>query len=209
MKKLTAIVCAAALSLSMATVAFANPSINEVTIEAQEVVVDAATAAKLPTGTQLVVQEAQPENYKSEEAKEVVTRLNDPKQSVTTKEILEILKVDTTKEIKTQSGNPIKPEQYEPITKFADIALQDGTEVKYDINGKVESVKTTIKIEALKEVKDIKNIVLMQINPETGEVYFIEIDEEFYDPETGEITVEFPCLGPFTVMEKPAEEAAE
>ena len=45
----------------------------------------------------------------------------------------------------------------------------------------------------------------MQINPETGEVYFIEIDEESYNPETGEITVEFPCLGLFTVMGKPAE----
>lgn len=207
MKKLTAIICAAVLSLSTATVAFANPSINEVTIEAQDVKVDAETAAKIPEGMKLVVKEAQPENYNNEAVKEVVTKLNDSKQVITIKEILDILKVDTTKEIKTESGTVIKPEEYEPITKFADIALTDGTEIKYDINGKVESVKATIEIEALKDVKDINNIVLMQMEPEAGNVYFIEIDEKTYDSEKGEITVEFPCLGPFTVMEKMAEEA--
>lgn len=205
MKKLTAIICAAALSLSTACVAFANPSINEVTVEAQEAKVDAETAKIIPEGKKLVVKEAQPENYESKEAAEVVTKLNDSKEVITTKEILEILKVDTTKEIKTQSGTVIKPEEYEPITKFADIAIADGVNIEYDINGEVKAVKATIEIEALKEVEDIKNIVLMQIDPKTGEVYFVEIKEEDYNPETGEITVEFPCLGPFTVMEKPAE----
>lgn len=212
MRKFAAILCAAVLSLGVVSTVFANPSISEVTIEAQETKVDTETAKIIPEGKILVVKEAAPENYESKEAAEVVTKLNDPKEVITTKEILEILKVDTTKEIKTESGNVIKPEEYEPITKFADIVITDGsTKVEYDFDGEVKAVKTTVAVEALKDLEkeDIKNIILMQIDPKTGEVYFIEINEEDFDPETGEITVTFPCLGPFTVMEKPAENTAE
>ena len=208
MKKLTAIICAAALSLSTVCVAFANPSISEVTIQTQDVKVDTETAKIIPEGMKLIVTEAKPESYVSKEAAEVVTKLNDSKEVITTKEILEILKVDTTQEIKTESGTVIKPEEYEPITKFADLVISDGVTVEYDINGEVKAVKATIEVEALKDVEDINNILLMQIDPKNGDVYFIEIEEEDYVPETGEITVTFPCLGPFTVMEKPAEDAA-
>ena len=209
MKKLTAIICAAALSLSTVSVAFANPSIGEVTVEPQKVIVSTETAQIIPEGKTLIVTEAKPENYESKEAAEVVKKLNDPKEVTTTKEILEILKVDTTQEIKTESGTVINPEEYEPITKFADLVISDGVTVEYDINGEVKAVKATIEVEALKDVEDIKNILLMQIDPKTGDVYFIEIDEKNYVPETGEITVEFPCLGPFTVMEKPAKDTVE
>ena len=209
MKKLTAIICAAALSLSTVCVAFANPSIGEVTVEPQDVTVSTETAQIIPEGKKLIVTEAKTENYESKEAAEVVDKLNDPQEVITTKEILKILKVDTNQEIKTESGTVINPEEYEPITKFADLVISDGTTVEYDINGEVKAVKATIEVEALKDVEDIKNILLMQIDPKTGDVYFIEIDEKNYVPETGKITVEFPCLGPFTVMEKPAKDTAE
>lgn len=198
MKKLAGILCAAAMSLSMVCTAFANPSIAEVTLEAQDAVVAEETAAIIPEGKKLVVKEAAPANYESKEAADVVTKLNDPAVKITVKEMLDTLKVDTTKEIKTESGNVIDPTKYEPITKFADLVLSDDTTVEYDFDGEV---KATVKVEALKDVKDIKNIVLMKIDPKTGKVYFIEIDEEDYNPETGEITVTFPCLGPFTVLE--------
>ena len=63
------------------------------------------------------------------------------------------------------------------------------------------SVKVTLTLEALKEA-DVENLLIMQIDPKTGEVFFIEIAAEDFDPVTGEITVAFPCLGPFTVLEK-------
>jgi len=202
MRKFAGILCAAVMSLGMVSSVLANPSINDVTIEKQEAAVSEETAAIIPEGKTLVIAEAAPENYESKEAAEAVTKLNDPKTVVTTKEMLDILKVDLTKEIKTESGNVIDPLQYEPVSKYADLVLTDGTSVEYDINGEVKAVTATVKVEALKDVKDIKNCVLMQIDPKTGEVYFIEISEEDYDPETGEITVTFPCLGPFCVLEK-------
>ena len=202
MRKFASLVCATVMTLSMACTAFANPSISSTGIEEQTATVDAATAAKIPAGMSLVVNEAKPENYSNKDVAEAVTKLNDASSTISVKEILEILKVDLTKEMKTTSGTVIDPTEYEPITKFSDLALSDGAELKYDVDGNVLEVKATIKVEALKDIKDIKNVVLMQIDPTSGEVYLIEIDEDDYDAETGEITVTFPCLGPFTVLEK-------
>ena len=202
MRKFASLVCATVMTLSMACIAFANPSISSTGIEEQTATVDAATAAKIPAGMSLVVNEAKPENYSNKDVAEAVTKLNDASSTISVKEILEILKVDLTKEMKTTSGTVIDPTEYEPITKFSDLALSDGVELKYDVDGNVLEVKATIKVEALKDIKDIKNVVLMQIDPTSGEVYLIEIDEDDYDAETGEITVTFPCLGPFTVLEK-------
>ena len=202
MRKFASIVFATVMTLSMACIAFANPSISSTGIEEQTATVDAATAAKIPAGMSLIVNEAKPENYSNKDVAEAVTKLNDASSTISVKEILEILKVDLTKEMKTTSGTVIDPTEYEPITKFSDLALSDGVELKYDVDGNVLEVKATIKVEALKDIKDIKNVVLMQIDPTSGEVYLIEIDEDDYDAETGEITVTFPCLGPFTVLEK-------
>lgn len=202
MKKFAAILCTAVMSLGMVSSVFANPSIKDVTIEEQEVIAAEESAELIPEGKKLAVRKADPEKYESSEAAEVVTKLNDPKTMITMEEMLDVLKVDTTEEIKTESGNAIQPLEYEPVSEFADLVLTDGTTVEYDINGEVKAVKVTLKVEALKNVKDIKNCVLMQINPKNGNVYFIEIDEESYNPETGEITVTFPCLGPFCVLEK-------
>ncbi|MDO4322032.1 MAG: hypothetical protein Q4C61_05850 [Lachnospiraceae bacterium] len=199
MKKLTALLVAGVMTIGMTMTAFANPSIS--TIATEQVEVSAETAAVIPEGKKIVVTEVDPEKYESKEAAEVVTKVNDEATKITMKEILETLKVDTTAEIKTESGNVVDPTVYEPITKFADLVITDGTSVEYDVDGEVVSAKVTLTIEALKDA-DVENLLIMQINPKTGEVYFIEIDEEDFDPETGEITVTFPCLGPFTILEK-------
>lgn len=199
MKKLTALLCAAVMTLGMTASAFANPSISTVAVD--KVTVSAETAAILPAGKSLEVREANPTDYKSSEAAEAVTKLNDDAQTVTVAELLTILKVDTTAEIKTESGTVIDPAAYEPLVKFADLVVTDGATVEYDINGQVTAVKLTITLEAVKAAA-AENLLIMQINPVTGEVHFIEISEEDFDPETGEITVTFPCLGPFTVLEK-------
>lgn len=199
MRKLAALLAAGAMTIGMTMTAFANPSISTVAVE--QVTVSAETSALIPAGKEIVVKEADPANYESAEAAEVVTKLNDEAATVTMSEILEILKVDTTAEIKTESGTVIDPTEYEPIMKFADLYVTDGTSVEYDVNGEVISVEITLTLEALKDA-DPENILIMQINPKTGEVYFIEIDAESFDPATGEVTVAFPCLGPFTVLEK-------
>ncbi|MDD3795652.1 MAG: hypothetical protein PHE06_06740 [Lachnospiraceae bacterium] len=203
MRKLTAALCAAAMAVSMAVTALAAPSITTI---APETLAEVTTSVAIPEGKTVVVQAPVPASYKSKEAAEVVTKLNDDTTTITTAEILSVLKVDTTKEIKTESGTVIDPTAYEPITKFAELAITDGTTAEYSVDGKVVSVKATVTVEALKDLtkEDLKNIVLMQIDPETGEVYFIEISEDDFDPATGKITATFPCMGPFTVMEKAA-----
>lgn len=202
MKKFAAILCAAAMALGMVSTAFANPSISDVTVEEQDAVVDEETAKIIPDGMKLVVKDVDTDKYQKKVVVEVVTKLNDPKTKITMQEMLDILKVNTKKEIKTTNDTVIDPLEYEPISKYADLVLTDGTVVEYTIKGNIKSIKATIKVETLKDVEDIEKILLMQLDQRNGKVYFIEIDKDDYDPETGEITVEFPCLGPFCVLEK-------
>lgn len=200
MKKLVALLCTAAMVLSTAAVAFANPSIS--TIAPESVKVSAATQAALPAGATLKVAEPKTDAYKTPEVKTVVDKLNSSTEVTTVKEMLETLKVDTTKEIKTTGDTVVEDiEAYAPISKFMDLVMElsDGSET-YELGEKVE---LTITVEAVKGA-DPKNLLIMQVDPETGDVYFIEIDEDDFDPETGEITAEFPCLGPITILEKPA-----
>lgn len=200
MRKFTAVLCAAAMTLSMTATVFGNPSIS--TVSTDKVTVAAESQASLPEGMTVEVRDPDTAKYESKEAAEAVSKLNDDNQKVTMKDVLDILKVDPAT-AKTQSGNSIDPTQYEPVTKFADLVLTDGTSVMYDNNGEVVSVKVTLTLDAVKGAK-ADELVIMQIDPKTGEVYFIELTEDDFDPETGEITVTFPCLGPFTVLEKNA-----
>lgn len=120
---------------------------------------------------------------------------------------MEILQVDLTQEITTAGGTVIDPTAYEPITQFVDLAISDGAEVAYDVDGNVLSVEATITLEAVIGA-NAEDLMLMQMDPTTGEVYFIEIDAENFNAQTGEITVTFPCMGPFTVLETGAANAA-
>ena len=59
-------------------------------------------------------------------------------------------------------------------------------------------------IDVLKNVapEDLVDYLIILINPATGEVCFINLDPESFNPETGEITVEFPFLGTFALIQK-------
>lgn len=211
MKKWTALFCAAAMTLTMGMTAMALPSIPGAGVE--EVVVSEETAKLIPEEKKLVVETADPEKYNKEAVSEKVIKavalLNDSKQEepVTMKAVLEALEiVDITKVPVKDSEEPADLTGYEPITKFTDLKITDGTSVEFDVNGEVISAEVTFTVEALKDVEDLEKILIMQIDPETGEVYFIEVSEEDFDAETGELTVKFPCLGPFTILEKGMEE---
>lgn len=198
--------CAAALSVSMAMTAVAAPSIGQLIPEAPEVV-----SGEIPTGYYLAVQNVDTTKYEVKTVADIVEKFNlddtDPAYvPVSVADILEALKDYQPKaegqdesqpvEYKTTSDNPIVPTDYESITPFVDLVLTDGTDVEYTNDGKI---KATVKVEVAKDLK-AEDLVLMQIDPATGEIYFIEIDE--YDPETGALTAEFPVLGPFMVLEK-------
>ena len=203
MRKLTALLCTAAMTFGMAASAFANPSVS--TVAPESVTVSAASAALIPAGMSLTVQEADPTNYTNTQVADVVTRLNDSQQTITMSEMLDILQVDLTQDVTTQNGTVIDPTAYNPIAQFVDLVISDGATVAYDVDGNVLSVEATITLEAAIGA-NVEDLLLMQLDPTTGDVYFIEIDAENFNAETGEITVTFPCLGPFTVLETSAAE---
>lgn len=216
MKKLTALLCTAAMTMSLSATAFANPSIT--TVFNEKVEVQAETSVVIPEGKKVVVTKAAPENYKVKEVADVVSKVNNPEEKAEVAEIVATLKAlksaeelvgptgEPLKEAEfvTTSGNVVDTSVYDFVTEFADLALTDDVTMEYSLDGEVVSVKTTLTMEALIDA-DIENMVIMQIDPETGDVYFIELKAEDFDPVTGELTVTFPCLGPFSIMEKPAD----
>lgn len=205
MKKFATILCTAALTFGMINTAFAAPSIGQLIPEAPVVI---STEVTIPDGLVLDVKDAAPDKYENATVTDVVKLFNDDDDTtvVSVMDVLEALKdssdkaLDPAGEIKTyHEGTVIDPEEYEPLMPFVDLILTDGVDVFYDLDGTVVKVKATFKAEVAKDLNE-EDLLLMQIDPVTGEVYFVEIEE--YDPVTGEITAEFPCLGPFTILEK-------
>lgn len=199
MKKLTGVICAAAVTLGMMTSVFANPSISTVSYDPESVTAEAQDS--IPDGMKVEVQEPDTTRYGNKETAEVVDSLNSEDKKITMEEAMDKLNVDPAKVKTENTDKEINPLDYDFITKFADLVLTDGTNVKYDNDGNAVSAKVTFKAEAAKGAK-AENLLIMQIDPKNGKVYFIEILPEDFDPETGEITVTFPCLGPFTILEK-------
>ncbi|MDO5423996.1 MAG: hypothetical protein Q4F41_09745 [Eubacteriales bacterium] len=194
MKRFTTVLCAAALTLGMGMSAVAAPSIGSLIPEKPVIV-----SGELPEGYTLAVQDADTESYENKDVADIVAKFNDDETEVSVKDVLDALKIDLTAEIKTESGTVIDPTEYDAVTPFVDLVITDGAKVEYTLDDKV---KATLSVEVAKELEQ-DDLLIMQIDQKDGDVYFIELDE--YVPETGEITAEFPCLGPFAVLEKSQE----
>ena len=67
-------------------------------------------------------------------------------------------------------------------------------------------IEVKIAFEAAKD-KKAEDLVIMLVNPETGEIVFITFDEDDFDPKTGEMKVKLPFLGAMTILDKSAEAA--
>lgn len=189
MKRLTAFICAAAMTLGMTMTAAAAPSIGSLIPEAPTVV-----SGNIPEGYSLAVQEANTANYTNATVASVVDRFNDDTVVLSVTEALTELGVDTTAPVTTESGVVVDITACEALTPFVDLAISDGTNVEYTVDGEITA---TLVVEVAKDLT-AEDLLIMQVNPETGDVYFIEVEE--YDPATGSITATFPCLGPFTVL---------
>lgn len=196
MKKLTAMICAAVMTFSLSVAAIAAPSIGELIPEAPSV---KAGAEYIPEGYTVAVQNVQTENYKNETVKDAVEAFNAENSTVTIQDTMKALGVDVTKENKTTDDTVVDLAEYKALMPaFADLVLTKDNEVLYELteDGKIE---VSFKLELSKELnKD--DLLIMQVDPDTGDVYFIEVKD--FDPETGEITAEFPCLGPIIVLTK-------
>lgn len=97
---------------------------------------------------------------------------------------------------KTNKDNEILPQQYEALTSFVDLAIEDLDKISYDMDG---NAQVSFTCEATVDM-DEEDIVIMTVDPETKEKKYLELDA--FDPKTGELTVTFENLGPFTVLTK-------
>ena len=96
----------------------------------------------------------------------------------------------------TNKDNVILPQQYEALTSFVDLAIEDLDAISYDMDGHVQ-VKFTCELTVGMDEEDL---ALMTIDQETKEMKYLELDK--FDEKTGEITVTFENLGPFVAMIK-------
>lgn len=97
---------------------------------------------------------------------------------------------------KTNKDNEILPQQYEALTSFVDLAIEDLDKISYDMDG---NAQVSFICEATVDM-DEEDIVIMTVDPETKEKKYLELDA--FDPKTGELTVTFENLGTFTVLTK-------
>ena len=206
MKKLIALICAVAMMLTLAIPAMANPSIEEIETEVEEVELETELSEE-SEGFEVVVASVNPETYGDETVAEVVTRVNDADDTITVEEIAVALKDKNDGEVvlTTDKGNPVDPSEYSFVTKFSEIAITDGSEVKFNDAGNVVAVRAKVTLGALAGMQDtsaLSDYLIMLIDPDTGKIYYLELDEESFDPETGAITIDFPCLGAFSLIKK-------
>lgn len=156
MKKLIAAFCTAALALNMTLTVFAAPSIGSLIPEAPRVV-----EGEIPAGLRLVVQEVDTKSYEDEAVADIVESFNDEEKDVTIMDVLETLKVDTKKVLRTVNKKlEVRPEEYEAIIPFVDLVLTDGQLNEYEMENKV---KVTFTLETAKELKK-EDLVIMLID---------------------------------------------
>ena len=184
MRKLAAVLCVV-LMLAMGVTAFANPSIGAITVS----LVDVQTNDALPEGMWIAVMPANPFNYANDAVKTVVSTVNDPEKSMTVKEAAQVL-------------GAADPGDYDFVTNFQELVLTDGTNVYFDNAGANVSGKAVMTVDALKGASDISAYKMMILNPTTGEMHILDLDPSSFNAETGEITVDFPCLGAFSLIQK-------
>lgn len=179
MKKKVMLGVIAAMVVSMSATVFAGPSIGQIIPEEPQIVsTNVPEGAKLVVSTIDVTDEKTLDNYTSNE---------------TVKTLLK-----TVNDEETKSGEKVDLTEYKFTTPFIDIAEQIGDQITYKTNGDLE---VKVKIDAAKE-KKAEDLLLMLVDPETGKVVFITIDE--IDPVTGELKVTLPFLGAITLLDKSA-----
>ena len=190
MKRKTIAALIAVLTVGMSTSVWAAPSISQIIPEAPVVV-----SGNLTGGQTLVVTNVNTNAYKDTTVAEVVKKANDDNTVTTVKEILTELKVDTKKEeVETTTGTKVNPALYEQVTPFVDLAIKEGDKITLESTG---AVTATITVDAVKEMEK-KDVLLMQIDPNSGKVFFVA--PEKMDKATGEITATFQTLGPVAVL---------
>ncbi len=209
MKKLIALIGAVALICSMAFPALANGSINELKAEivSLEIVVDnlsetvKAELAK-PDVQVVATNIAEPDNsWTSEVVKDLVSDFNDPNTTLSMETVVEELKTLAVNEGNSKDLETLKNADF--ASGFAEVSLVKDGKKSYSVNGEDVPTKQTLKYEQLKglSAEQLIGFQIFLMNPETGKFVLITLNPENFDPLTGEITVDFPFLGTYALVQ--------
>ena len=151
----------------------------------------------------VVVKDTDPEKYENEKVTEAITEFKDETKDVKLADVLNILTTEDTTAIQVADGVTINAADYSTAMGFADLAIKQGEDYLYDMDGSLEaeanrdlastdwqklvqSVNPDYDIVAAEadpslltelEPFTIPGSFLMQINPVTGEAEYI------YEPE--------------------------
>ena len=192
MKKKYLSILLAAVTITASMSVYAAPSISTIMPEAPRVVEgNISTRAR-----RLLLQNANTAAYKNKTVADLVDKVNDDSVQMTMEDVLTALGINADEQQETPDSRDVNPSLYELLTPFVDVAIQEGDNVTYESDG---SIKVTLNIEAAKGAK-MEDLLLMQIDQETGKVSFIPAEE--LDPETGDMTVTLSSLGPVALVGK-------
>ena len=191
MKKKYLSILLAAVTITASMSVYAAPSISTIMPEAPRVV-----EGNISAGQKIIVQNANTAAYKNKTVADLVDKVNDDSVQMTMEDIPTALGINEDEQQETPDGRDVNPSLNELLTPFVDVAIQEGDNVTYESDG---SIKVTLNIEAAKGAK-MEDLLLMQIDPETGKVSFIPAEK--LDPETGDMTVTLPSLGPVALIGK-------
>lgn len=205
MKKKVMLGVIAAMVVSMSATVFAAPSIGQIIPEDPEIVTSTLSEDwKLRVETIDGTDEKALDTYtKVDPLKSILKTVNNEENKPTIEQIkdaLKELKVEDIQKVKTESEEEIDLTEYKLTTQFVDLALVRGDEVKYTLD---EDIEVKIAFEAAKD-KKAEDLAVVMISPETGKVAFITLDEDDFDPKTGEMKVKLPFLGAMTILDKSA-----
>ena len=219
MKKLTTVICASVMAVTLSVNAGAAISIGQMIPENPTISEESKEYIPEPEKNLIVVKKIKAENYAdiyeavTEEEKktvedtiEKINEYNDEKSTLTIQDTMKAFDVKVDEEVLTTDGETtVKPSEYKALMpEFVDLVLenQDTKALSHTLakEGKIEVTFILEQAKELDEQKALDDLLIMQVDPKTGEVYFIKI--KAYDPKTGKITADFPCLGPFTVLTK-------
>lgn len=202
MRKFAAILCIAALTFSTA-VSAEDLRRSTSMIAPEDAAVSSEDKDKLPDNCDLKAAEVDTESIKNPEVKKVIEDILDPETEATLKDLLDALgmKEDT---FELKDGSTVNFTNYDILTPPTELVLEDGegeTTCDFDYLDEEEetTVKVTLKADALTDC-DPANLLILLIDPETTETAVLTADSES-DTENGEIDVDFPFLGIFTILE--------
>ena len=130
-----------------------------------------------------------PKRYSSALVSKAVERFNSDEETVTIKELLNDLNKNTTNLV-TTTGVKVNAEDYEAVTSIYDIAILENNTLSFEKSSKIELILKSDLITSLTK----EDLIVIQVDSETGEVYFISLSD--YDEQYGYATVTLPILGP-------------